>query len=56
MTLKGEIDRLLVHGLLHLAGYDHEISPAEEKKMREAEDSILSEISRTRRSHPKTRA
>ncbi len=28
-----EIDRLLVHGYLHLLGYDHEKSPAEASRM-----------------------
>ncbi len=27
------LDELLVHGVLHLLGYDHEISPAEERRM-----------------------
>ena len=27
------LDDLLIHGILHLLGYDHEISPAEERRM-----------------------
>lgn len=27
------LDELLIHGMLHLLGYDHEISPAEERRM-----------------------
>jgi rRNA maturation RNase YbeY len=27
------LDELLIHGVLHLLGYDHEISPAEERRM-----------------------
>jgi rRNA maturation RNase YbeY len=27
------LDELVVHGVLHLLGYDHEISPAEERRM-----------------------
>ncbi len=27
------LDELVIHGMLHLLGYDHEISPAEERRM-----------------------
>ncbi len=27
------LDELLIHGVLHLLGYDHEVSPAEERRM-----------------------
>jgi len=36
-----EIDRLLVHGALHLIGYDHEVSPKEAQRMRRKERKIL---------------
>lgn len=36
-TLAGEVDRLLVHGILHLAGYDHEGSPREARRMQRKE-------------------
>jgi probable rRNA maturation factor len=36
-----EFDRLLVHGFLHLLGYDHEISKEEEIKMMKKEDECL---------------
>jgi probable rRNA maturation factor len=36
-----ELKLLLVHGVLHLIGYDHELSEREEKKMREREEEIL---------------
>ena len=32
-TFRGEIDRLLVHGLLHLLGYDHERGEQEARRM-----------------------
>ncbi len=35
---KEEFYRLLIHGILHLLGYDHEKSLEEEKKMQDLED------------------
>lgn len=40
-SAKEEFYRLLVHGILHLLGYDHEISPEEEKRMQKKEDRLL---------------
>jgi rRNA maturation RNase YbeY len=40
-TLAREGDRLLVHGLLHLLGYDHERSPAEARRMQRRERALL---------------
>jgi probable rRNA maturation factor len=39
-TLAREADRLLVHGLLHLLGYDHERSPAEARRMSRRERAL----------------
>ncbi len=36
-----EVKRLMVHGILHLIGYDHELSDEEDRKMREKEETIL---------------
>ncbi len=36
-----EMARLLIHGALHLLGYDHEISESEDKRMRMREAGIL---------------
>lgn len=36
-----EFYRLLVHGILHLFGYDHETSPEDEKIMKAKEDELL---------------
>jgi rRNA maturation RNase YbeY len=35
------IYRLLIHGILHLMGYDHERSPGDEDKMFEEEKRLL---------------
>jgi probable rRNA maturation factor len=43
-TLTREIERLLVHGLVHLLGYDHERGPAEAGKMRRRERQFMKRI------------
>jgi rRNA maturation RNase YbeY len=43
-SLGREIDRLLVHGLVHLLGYDHERGPREALRMRRKERTLLREI------------
>jgi len=40
-ALHGEIVRLLVHGILHLLGYDHERSPQAARRMRAKERMII---------------
>jgi len=35
-----ELCRLLIHGVLHLTGYDHEVSPYMARKMRKKEQEI----------------
>lgn len=35
------VDRLLIHGLLHLLGFDHEGSPTEAKRMQREEERLL---------------
>jgi probable rRNA maturation factor len=44
-----EFERLLVHGLLHLFGYDHEISERDEAIMREREDELLGLLARSKK-------
>ena len=46
-SLKREVMYLLVHGLLHLAGYDH-MSEEDKKQMREKEEKLLAEIGAVR--------
>jgi probable rRNA maturation factor len=43
-SLEEEIKRLLVHGLVHLLGYDHELGGEEEKKFFELEEFVLREL------------
>jgi len=38
--LEQELERLLIHGILHLLGYDHERSPKEARVMRQMERKI----------------
>ena len=42
LPLAEEMRRLLVHGFLHLLGYDHETGAAEERRMRRKERELLS--------------
>ena len=43
-SLEREIGFLTVHSMLHLLGYDHEVSPLEERIMREKEEQVLGEL------------
>lgn len=43
-SLNEEMARLLVHGILHLAGYDHEKEEKEKKKMLVLQEKILGKI------------
>ncbi len=44
VTIREELSRLTIHGVLHLFGYDHEISEEEEKKMFRLQDKILKKL------------
>lgn len=48
-ALRSEIELLIVHGLLHLAGYDHH-HPADRRRMQRRENQILDGRSLIRRS------
>jgi probable rRNA maturation factor len=44
MTFREEAQRLLVHGLLHLVGYDHELGDYQKRKMEKKERELLDAI------------
>ena len=44
ISLEEEILHLLIHGFLHLVGYDHEVSAEEERKMFRLEERLIEEI------------
>lgn len=44
ITVQGQLAHLLVHGLLHLIGLDHERGEAEEDEMRRKEEALLSAL------------
>ena len=43
-SLEEEIKRLLVHGFVHLLGYDHEAGEEEEIAFKEKEEKLLSSL------------
>lgn len=43
-SLNSELTRLLVHGIVHLKGYNHEKSAVEAAKMRKIEEKILKNL------------
>ena len=43
-----ELLHLIIHGFLHLCGYDHEINESEEKLMESLEEKLLKKISELR--------
>jgi probable rRNA maturation factor len=44
LPVAGQVAHLLVHGLLHLLGYDHEASEAESERMQAHEDALLNDL------------
>ena len=48
ISYEEEVIRLLTHGILHLLGYDHEVCPAEAKRMFDLQDKILDKITSAR--------
>ena len=45
--LEAKVETLLIHGILHLLGYDHERSLKEERKMKKLEDRIWRDLCRS---------
>lgn len=43
-SIQEEINRLVVHGILHLLGFDHEISAKADQEMMELQEKILSSL------------
>jgi probable rRNA maturation factor len=43
-SLSRELDYLLIHGILHLLGYDHEISIQQEKRMFRIQDRLFTQL------------
>ena len=43
-SMADELLRLLIHGILHLLGYDHEVSPAEAKRMHRMEREMKAAV------------
>jgi len=43
-SFEEEIKRLVVHGFVHLLGYDHELGGEEERKFKELEDKLLNSL------------
>ena len=46
-SFEGTVDRLLIHGLLHLLGYGHEGSAQEAQRMEEETERLLAMIARS---------
>ena len=44
LSFEKELARVLIHGILHLLGYDHEKDEKEAEKMREKENYYLSQV------------
>lgn len=47
VSAAAEVRALLIHGVLHLLGYDHERSPAEARRMKAMERRLCAELERT---------
>lgn len=45
LSLRREMSYMLIHGILHLLGYDHELSPQEERLMFRIQDRCFERIS-----------
>lgn len=43
-AFEAELARVLIHGILHLLGYDHEVSPEKAREMEEKQSHYLSQV------------
>ena len=48
ISLEQRISQLVIHGILHLLGYDHEISPEEEEKMNKKSMELIALIEKNK--------
>ena len=55
-SLDEELTVLLIHGILHLCGYDHERSEKEARRMHRRERMILRSLARVRKRGNRTRS
>jgi len=44
VSFEEEMASLLIHGMLHLLGYDHETSPTDKKRMLSLQEKILARV------------
>jgi rRNA maturation RNase YbeY len=49
LTLEERLDALLIHGILHLCGYDHEHDPAAARRMSARARRLLARVRESRR-------
>ncbi|MHB1285677.1 MAG: rRNA maturation RNase YbeY [Leptospirales bacterium] len=52
ISLESELINLLIHGICHLQGYDHELGEKEAEEMRFAERSVALKLKRAFINHP----
>lgn len=47
LAYEKELTKVLIHGLLHLLGYDHEVNPQKAGEMKKKEEHYLSQFSQS---------
>ncbi len=53
ISLESELINLLIHGICHLQGYDHELGAKEAEEMRVAERRVAQRLKRAISNHPR---
>lgn len=53
LSFEQELTYMMIHGLLHLLGYDHETSDTEAKQMFTVQDAIFAKFLKPRKAAPK---